>query len=95
MIRGRTDNDESATILVLQLLEQFHDREKRVVARFNETILVTFTDDPGFFAFSETEVGIPRRSFFPTVKSFELRLRVNRTALTVLDNSWGTSNHIA
>ncbi len=50
--------------------------------------LVTFTDDPGFFAQSdEPGCSLPGGDFefYPSLKSFEVRMRINRSLLTVVD----------
>lgn len=50
--------------------------------------LVTFTDDPGFFANSDTSEVLPFEGFYPDLKSFELFWGVDRSLLVILDETW-------
>ena len=50
--------------------------------------LVIYTDDPGFFAYSETEADFPCEGFFPTLDSFESRTGATRDMLTICDPVW-------
>ena len=48
--------------------------------------LVTYTDDPGFFAESEIEgKTFPNEGFFRCLERFESSLRINRDCLTIID----------
>ena len=50
--------------------------------------LVTYTDDPGFFAYSDTADSFPSEGFHPDLKSFELRIGADRSMLNIIDNTW-------
>jgi hypothetical protein len=54
--------------------------------------LVTYTDDPGFFAYSETDDELPVTGFFPTIESFELLTGASRDMLTIFDPKWLTGS---
>jgi hypothetical protein len=50
--------------------------------------LVTYKEDPGFFAYSETDDELPVAGFFPTIELFEILTGANRNMLTILDPKW-------
>ncbi|MGL4555210.1 MAG: hypothetical protein ACRC33_28925 [Gemmataceae bacterium] len=50
--------------------------------------LVTYTDDPGFFALSDTEDELPTQGFFPCIGWFETFTGAERARLTVVDPEW-------
>lgn len=51
--------------------------------------LVTYTDDPGFFVCSDTEVELPFGvNFMRTIEDLESRLRIHRDQLTIMDPAW-------
>lgn len=50
--------------------------------------LVTYTTDPGFFAYSDTLESFPSEGFFPDLDSFELRTGADRSMLTIIDDQW-------
>ncbi|MEL7363828.1 MAG: hypothetical protein AAFN13_17255 [Bacteroidota bacterium] len=50
--------------------------------------LVTYTDDPGFFAYSDTDDPLPGRGFYPTMKRFESEYGVTWNDLIILDPTW-------
>ena len=55
--------------------------------------LVTYTDDPGFFAYSDTHEPFPSEGFHPDLQSFELRTGADKSLLTILDNKWNPRPH--
>lgn len=64
-------------------------RSACVTCNYPESIsLVTYTDDPGFFAYSDTSESFPSEGFHPDLKSFELRIGADRSMLTIIDNNW-------
>jgi hypothetical protein len=50
--------------------------------------LVTYTEDPGFFAYSETRELFPCEGFHPDLETFELRSGADRSLLTIIDHEW-------
>ncbi len=50
--------------------------------------LVTYTDDPGFFAYSDDTNVFPGQGYFPNLRSFELYTGANRSLLTIIDQAW-------
>jgi hypothetical protein len=50
--------------------------------------LVTYTDDPGFFAYSDTSDVFPFQGYFPDLESFEIKTGADRSLLIVLDEKW-------
>jgi len=50
--------------------------------------LVTYTNDPGFFAVSDTEVDWPWRRFYPCIDWFESFAGFKREDLTIVDPNW-------
>jgi hypothetical protein len=50
--------------------------------------LVTYTDDPGFFALSDTEHEFPMKGFFPCIDWFETFMGADRARLTIVDHEW-------
>lgn len=50
--------------------------------------LVTYTDDPGFFAYSNTADKFPYERFFPNLEIFEMTTVINRAMLTIVDEQW-------
>lgn len=50
--------------------------------------LVTYTSDPGFFAYSDTDESFPSEGFHPDLESFELYTGADRSMLTIVDNNW-------
>ena len=55
--------------------------------------LVTYTDDPGFFAYSDTDDSFPSEGFHPDLESFELRTGADKSMLTIVDNKWDPKPH--
>jgi hypothetical protein len=88
MIRESSNDDISSIRLLLSLLEDYYHRKKRVVAKGSDHTIAVYTDDPGFFAFSPPENESLRKAFFPTVESFELRLRIDWDTLMVVEPEW-------
>ncbi|MCC9656710.1 hypothetical protein LOC70_12940 [Rhodopirellula sp. JC737] len=58
--------------------------------RYPETIsLVTYTDDPGFFVYSDDrDIDFPRRPFFPSIEWLTRWLDIDRSDLDVIDPDW-------
>lgn len=54
----------------------------------NSILLVTYTDDPGFFAYSETSDVFPCEGYFADLELFEAFTGVDRSLLVVLDEKW-------
>ena len=54
----------------------------------NSISLVTFTEDPGFFAYSDTEESFPEEGYHPDLEHFELYSGANRKQLSILDEDW-------
>ncbi|MCB9851726.1 MAG: hypothetical protein H6819_01420 [Phycisphaerales bacterium] len=50
--------------------------------------LVTYTDDPGFFLLSDTDVEIPVQSFYRSIEEFEECSTIARSVLTIVDPDW-------
>lgn len=50
--------------------------------------LVTYTSDPGFFAYSDTGDSFPSEGFHPDLESFESRTGADRSMLTIVDSNW-------
>ncbi len=55
--------------------------------------LVTYTEDPGFFAYSDTENSFPFEGFQPDLGAFETHTGADRTMLTIIDKSWDPQPH--
>lgn len=55
--------------------------------------LVTYTEDPGFFAYSDTQEPFPSEGFYPDLESFELRTGADKSLLTILDQNWNPTQH--
>jgi len=51
-------------------------------------MLVTYTDDPGFFAYSEPDEEFPERGFHPNKKHFELWTGDDQLPWLILDDQW-------
>jgi hypothetical protein len=49
--------------------------------------LITYTEDPGFFALSDTDDEFPGKGFFPSICWFETFV-AERSRLTVVDPGW-------
>lgn len=52
--------------------------------------LVTYTDDPGCFVYSDTEIELPPDGylFVPDIGELESQLRIHRDQLTIVDPAW-------
>jgi len=50
--------------------------------------LVTYTDDPGFFASSDTDDEFPYEGFFSCIDWFEMCTGAKRALLTIVDHEW-------
>ena len=50
--------------------------------------LVTYTNNQGFFAYSDTSDSMPREGYFPDFRSFELDTGANWDMLTIVDPKW-------
>lgn len=55
--------------------------------------LVTYTDDQGFFASSDSDQSFPGEGFHPDLNSFELRTGADRSMLTIVDKEWNPEPH--
>lgn len=118
MINSQTPSEAAAMERFFTLLDEFHARRPRTVARLvnyrktwsrvvqrregdryvterTETLqypssiaLVTYTDDPGFFVYSETDEELPHPGYYPSLESFELRTDASRDLLTIVDPEW-------
>ncbi|GAB5517708.1 hypothetical protein [Rhodopirellula baltica] len=58
--------------------------------RYPESIsLVTYTDDPGFFVYSDRrDIDFPRHPFFPSIECLTHWLDIERADLDVIDPDW-------
>jgi hypothetical protein len=58
--------------------------------KYPETVsLVTYTDDPGFFVYSDDpETEFPRHPFFPSIEWLLNWLDADRTDLNMVDADW-------
>lgn len=88
MIKESSNDDISSIRLLLSLLEDYYHRRKRVVATGSDHAIAVYTDDPGFFAFSPPDNESLRKAFFPSVESFELRMRIDWNTLVVVEPGW-------
>jgi hypothetical protein len=69
-------------------------RAKDVSCRYPDSIsLVTYTDDPGFFAYSDDGTSFPSEGFHPDLESFELQTGASRSLLTIIDKCWHPRPH--
>ena len=50
--------------------------------------LVTYTDDPGFFAHSDTSEKVAFQRYYPDLEAFELSIGVDRSQIEIVDKSW-------
>jgi hypothetical protein len=50
--------------------------------------LITYTDDPGFFVYSDNGDDLPFPSYFPDLELFELFTGASRSLLTIVDMNW-------
>ncbi|RYG99422.1 MAG: hypothetical protein EON58_04005 [Alphaproteobacteria bacterium] len=74
MITEAAGSDELAFDRFFELLDEYENRQPKVFARVGNSgiALVTYTDDPGFFAIPEGEGPASLRGrFFPTLKRFD------------------------
>ena len=63
--------------------------DKTKVLSYPESIsLVTYTDDPGFFAYSDTQEDFPFSGFFPSLEAYEAFTQVKREFLQIVDPDW-------
>jgi hypothetical protein len=64
-------------------------RDTAEIRQFPDTIsLITYTDDPGFFAYSDTQDDFPFSGFFPSIELFENFIGIKREELNIVDNNW-------
>ena len=65
------------------------DSEGPRIMRYPESVSICiYTDDPGFFVYSDDDSRLPCGPFFPTMQSFEVRFGTGFDSLTVLDPQW-------
>ena len=84
-------------------LEDYHKSYEQITCRQNgseivESVesfeypssisLVTYTDDPGFFALSDDGREFPWKGFFPNIHWFETFSGEKRERLTIIDSAW-------
>jgi hypothetical protein len=50
--------------------------------------LVTYTDDPGFFAYSDTSDDFAHQGYYPDLEAFELSVGVDRSLIVIVDKTW-------
>lgn len=50
--------------------------------------LITYTDDPGFFAYSDDHNDFPDQGFQPSIDWFESFTGAHRGQLTIIDHNW-------
>lgn len=71
---------------------QWVSNDEQAINYPDEVLLVTYTSDPGFFAYSNDPVKhFPAEGFFSSIERLEVRLGIGRRDLTVLDAEWGAS----
>lgn len=59
------------------------------LCRYPDSIsLITYTDDPGFFAYSDDDKEFPLEGFFPDIERFETSTDAKRDKLTIVDEKW-------
>lgn len=50
--------------------------------------LVTYTNDPGFFAYPDGSEYLPFKCYYPDLEAFESRMGVDRRLLVIVDKAW-------